>query len=130
MPKIKLLVVEDEENIHELYKASLGPDMFETRYVFNGKEALDIYQAWRPDMIVLDIWMPIMTGYLVLQEIRNTMKDKTTTIIMSTSATNSQDISDCLQFGIQGYIMKPFNLKEIGNKIVQYYQQHKSPTIQ
>jgi response regulator of citrate/malate metabolism len=71
----------------------------------------------------LDIWMPIMTGYLVLQEIRNTLNDVSTTIIMSTSASNSHDIKDCIKFGIQGYILKPFKLEEVGNKIVHYFQQ-------
>ena len=126
MSRIKILVAEDDEGILELYKASLGDTTFEKRFANSGKEALAIYQAWRPDIIVLDIWMPLMTGYLALQEIRGVMNDKATTIIMSTSASNNNDIKDCLKFDIQGYILKPFKLAEIGTKIIQYYQQHKT----
>jgi DNA-binding response OmpR family regulator len=129
MGRIKILIVEDEKNIHDMYSASLGQDMFEARFAFNGKDALEIYQAWHPDIIVLDIWMPIMTGYLVLQEIRNTLNDVSTTIIMSTSASNSHDIKDCIKFGIQGYILKPFKLEEVGNKIVHYFQQKQATQL-
>jgi CheY-like chemotaxis protein len=71
--------------------------MFDARFTNNGKDALESYQVWHPDIIVLDIWMPVMTGYLALQEIRNIMKDRLTTIIISTLATNNHDIKYCVK---------------------------------
>jgi len=44
--------------------------MFDVRFTNNGKDALESYQVWYPDIIVLDIWMPVMTGYLVLLTLR------------------------------------------------------------
>lgn len=126
MGKIKILVAEDEPNLLQLYSISLRETIFERRFATNGKEALSLYQSWQPDIILLDIWMPVMTGYLVLQEIRSARADKVTTIIMATSASNENDIKDCLQFDVQGYILKPFHVEEVSTKIVQYYQQHKS----
>ena len=133
MRRLRILIVEDDKNIHDLYSTSLaqvGHDKIQARFALNGKEALEIYQAWHPDILVLDIWMPVMTGYLVLQEIRNAFADDSTTVIMSTSAANSTDIKDCIKFGIQGYILKPFTVEEVGNKIMHYFENHRGKVLQ
>jgi CheY-like chemotaxis protein len=96
--------------------------MFETVYATNGKDAMELYHSWHPDIIVLDIMLPIMTGYSVLKEIREELEDKKTTIIMATSLQGKEDIADCSRVGIQGYITKPFKYKEIGNQVIKCYQ--------
>jgi DNA-binding response OmpR family regulator len=124
------LIAEDDAMIVTLYEEGLGDEMFDKRFAVSGKAALEIYSEWHPDIIILDIMMPIMTGYSVLKTIRTELKDDETTIIMSTSLSNSRDIQDCLQLGIQGYIVKPFSLKEIGNRVISSFQQHKSSLMQ
>jgi CheY-like chemotaxis protein len=121
--KIKILLVDDDKSIQDLYDQGLGNDIFAKRFAGNGKEALEIYDEWNPDVIVLDIMMPVMAGYLVLREIRGKRDDKSTTIIMATASTDSQDIRECITLGIQGYIIKPFKLKEIGDTLLRYIQQ-------
>jgi CheY-like chemotaxis protein len=123
MREIKILLVDDDKSIQDLYDQGLGNDIFAKRFAGNGKEALEIYDAWNPDVIVLDIMMPVMAGYLVLREIRGKRDDKSTAIIMATASTDSQDIRDCITLGIQGYIIKPFKLKEIGDTLLRYIQQ-------
>jgi CheY-like chemotaxis protein len=120
MGEIKILLVDDDKNIQDLYDAGLGNDRFTKRFAINGSEALEIYREWHPDVIVLDIMMPVMAGYSVLREIRHKRGDQSTIIIMATASTDSQDIRDCIALGIQGYIIKPFKLKEIGATILQY----------
>jgi CheY-like chemotaxis protein len=122
MNEIKILLVDDDKSIQVLYDKGLENTIFAKRFAGNGKEALEIYHAWHPDVIVLDIIMPVMAGYSVLQEIRSKQEDKSTIIIMATSSTDSQDIRDCITLGVQGYIIKPFKLKEIGNTILHYIQ--------
>lgn len=129
MSKIKILVVEDDESIRDLYDMGLSKDMFEKRFAMNGQDALDIYKAWQPDIIVLDIVMPVMTGYSVLQEIRENAGDNKTTIIMSSSMSTKDDMRDCSKLGIQGYITKPFKYKEVGNIIINCYQNPKPLSI-
>ena len=73
--------------------------------------------------------MPVMTGYSVLQEIRENAGDKKTTIIMSSSMSTKDDMRDCSKLGIQGYITKPFKYKEIGNTIIQCFQNAKTLSI-
>jgi DNA-binding response OmpR family regulator len=122
MSKIKLLIAEDDESTLALYDKGLSKDMFEKRFAMNGQDALDIYHAWKPDIVVLDIVMPVMTGYSVLQEIRENAGDNKTTIIMASSMSTKDDMRDCSKLGIQGYITKPFKFKEIGNIIINCFQ--------
>ncbi len=129
MSKVKLLLVDDDKNIQDLYDKGLGSALFTKRFAGDGKEALEIYDAWHPDVIVLDIVMPVMAGYAVLQEIRSKRDDKSTRIIMATASTDSQDIRDCITLGIQGYIIKPFKLKEIGDMILRYIQQDEGKSV-
>lgn len=125
MSEIKILLVDDDKSIQDLYDKGLENSVFTKRFAGNGKEALEIYCAWHPDVIVLDIMMPVKAGYSVLQEIRSKRDDKSTVIIMATASTDSQDIRDCITLGVQGYIIKPFKLKEIGDTILHYIQQDK-----
>jgi DNA-binding response OmpR family regulator len=130
MNNLKTLIVEDDKSVQLLYDKALPSDVFEKRFCENGVEALEIYESWNPDIIILDVFLPIMTGYSVLKAIRKEFKDKKSTIIMATSLKNEEHIKDCMKLGIQGYIVKPFKYRKvyeaIHNKITEYYQRHKS----
>ena len=128
MSEIKILIVDDDKNIQDLYDEGLANTMFTKQFAGDGEEALKIYDTWHPDVIVLDLLMPLMAGHAVLREIRQTRRDRSTIIIMATASTDSQDIRDCVTLGIQGYIIKPFKLKEIGATILQYIQQNRKPS--
>ncbi len=122
MSEIKILLVDDDKSIHDLYNEGLANTVFAKQFASNGEEALKIYDTWHPDVIVLDLQMPLMSGYEVLREIRHARGDKSTKVIMATASTSSQDIRDCINLGIQGYIIKPFKIKEISNTILHYIQ--------
>lgn len=122
MNRLKILIVEDDEKLHPVYDAGLPDETFEKRFASDGMDALQSYHSWKPDVIVLDILLPKMTGYSLLKEIRTTLNDTSTAIIMSTSLAEKTDVMDCIALGIQGYIIKPFKVKEIGNSVMQYYQ--------
>ena len=119
--KIKVLVVEDDTSTQLLYDKGLFNQVFEKRMVASGKEALLVYNDWHPDIIILDIQLPEMTGDQVLKAIRTTINDKKTTIVMATSKSGSEDVMSCMNLGIEGYIVKPFSLQEVGVKILAYY---------
>jgi DNA-binding response OmpR family regulator len=120
--KIKILIVEDSPNINLLYHRGLPDGIFEKRFVANGHDALVSYNEWQPDIIILDIMLPVMTGYSVLKEIRGKFHDMSTTIIMSTSLNKKEDVTLMMKQGIQGYIVKPFSVREIGERILRYYE--------
>ena len=119
--KIKILIVEDDYTTQLLYEKGLFNQVFDKKMASSGKEGLLIYNEWHPDIIVLDIQMPEMTGDQVLKEIRATSDDKKTTIVMATSRSSSSDVMSCMKLGIEGYVVKPFSLREIGTKILSYY---------
>jgi CheY-like chemotaxis protein len=122
MDKLKMLIAEDDISTQALYHKGLTDNVFEKRFASNGTEALEIYESWSPDIIILDIYMPYMTGYSLLMKIRNDFEDNKTTIIMATSAHKKDDIQDCMNLGIQGYILKPFNFKKIEAEILMCCQ--------
>jgi len=119
--KIKILIVEDDHTTQLLYDKGLFDQLFDKKIVASGKEALHAYNEWHPEIIILDIYLPEMTGYQVLQAIRTTFEDRKTTIVMATSLSGSEDVKSCMKLGIEGYIIKPFSLREIGAKILAYY---------
>ena len=129
MKKLKVLVAEDEGATLAVYKnKALDETVFETSFAENGKEALEKYNAWEPDIILLDIYMPVITGFTVLKEIRQNILDTSTVIIMVTSLSEKEDILQCLEMGIQGYIVKPFDVRSLTKRILEYYEKAKSST--
>ena len=119
--KIKILIVEDDHSTQSLYDKGIFDQIFDKKMVVSGKDAIFVYDEWRPDIIVLDIYLPEMTGFQVLKEIRTTFKDRKTTIVMATALSGSEDVRSCINLGIEGYIIKPFPFREIGAKILGYY---------
>ena len=120
--KKKILIAEDDKTIQKLYQLSFSIILFDVRMASDGEEALTIYREWQPDIILLDHGLPIKNGYQVLKTIRDT--DKTTTIIMVTSAADKENIIACAKQNIQGYVVKPFKTGEIAQKAVQLYNAH------
>lgn len=117
-----MLVVEDNRQIQRIYKIGLYDSVFEKRFAENGIEALEIYDNWRPDIIVLDIMLPGMSGYALLKEIRDERGDWTTAVIMASCISGSDAVMEFLKLGIQGYLVKPFTHNQVGCKILGYYQ--------
>lgn len=123
--KLKVLIVEDDESLLNLYDAAVSSDLFEKRLVADGRLAMENYKSWHPDVIVLDIFLPDMSGCSILEAIRNSAGDKETTIIISSSTDEKKDMEACRKLGIQGYIVKPFAYKEINDKILAAYRDGK-----
>lgn len=120
---MKILAVEDEEVTRQLIRVGLKDgERFDLRIAGNGEDGLVEYKRFRPHIILLDIVMPHMTGYSVLQTIRTTLADPTTTIVMLSSVADRKEIVACARFGIQGYIIKPFQTKTLAETVLRYHQ--------
>lgn len=120
---MKVLLVDDSKLVLDLYNLGLSDDLYDKKTVVNGREAVEIYQSWRPDLIVLDIIMPEVTGFTALKQIRELEKanGRHTAIVMATALSDKSDIVDCARIGIQGYIIKPFKHGEIAARLEGYY---------
>jgi CheY-like chemotaxis protein len=125
MPKLKLLIAEDSKAMQSFYRKELPGDLYEQKIVSDGEQALEEYKAWRPDIVLLDMNMPVMNGYQTLKTIREGCRDRSTTIIVVTSASEKDDVIACAKLCIQGYIVKPFKAEAISKAILHNHQQKK-----
>ena len=122
MEKLKVLVAEDDKATQKLYDRFLAEEFFDLRLAKTGGQALEIYRTWQPEVIILDLMLPEISGYIVLQEIREDLQNKTIPIIISSSLSKRDDILSCAKLGVQGYLGKPINWKEIGFRVLDYFQ--------
>jgi len=110
MDKTKILIVDDDTNIADLISMYLNKEGYETREVYNGKKALDLFSTFTPNMVLLDIMLPEMDGYEVCRELRRISK---VPIIMLTAKGETFDKVLGLELGADDYIVKPFEPKEL-----------------
>ncbi|MEA2030721.1 MAG: response regulator transcription factor [candidate division Zixibacteria bacterium] len=105
----KVLIVEDEKDIHELIVYNLKQEGYELISAFNGAEAFEKAISERPDLILLDIMLPIMNGLDVCRELKSNDKTAHIPIVMLTAKNEDVDIITGLELGADDYITKPFS---------------------
>lgn len=108
--KQKILIVDDDMHIAELISLYVEKEGFETKEVYDGREAIQAASAFQPDLILLDLMLPGMDGYQVCTEIRKTSH---VPIIMLTAKGETFDKVLGLELGADDYIVKPFDPKEL-----------------
>lgn len=106
----KVLIVEDDGNIAELLQLYLKKEGFETAVAGDGGKGLESFHTFQPDLVMLDIMLPVMDGWTVCEKIRETDK---TPIIMLTAKGETLDKVSGLEMGADDYITKPFEMKEV-----------------
>ena len=106
----KVLIVEDDSNIAELLHLYLEKEGFETAVAGDGGKGVELFRSFRPDLVLLDIMLPVMDGWSVLKKIRENDK---TPVIMLTAKGETQDKVAGLEGGADDYIVKPFEMKEV-----------------
>ena len=105
-----ILVVEDDHNISDLIHMYLVKEGFDVRIAGDGGKAIEEFQKEVPDLILLDIMLPVMDGWAVCAKIRETSK---VPIIMLTAKSEVFDRIQGLEMGADDYIVKPFEMKEV-----------------
>ena len=105
-----ILVVEDDRNISDLIQMYLVKEGFEVRIAADGGKAIAEFQKSVPDLILLDIMLPVLDGWSVLRTIR---QESAVPVIMLTAKGETQDKVTGLHQGADDYITKPFDMKEV-----------------
>ena len=105
-----ILVVEDDRNICDLIHMYLVKEGFDVRIAGDGGKAIEEFQKQVPDLILLDIMLPVMDGWSVCAKIRETSK---VPIIMLTAKGEVFDRIQGLEMGADDYVVKPFEMKEL-----------------
>ena len=106
----KVLIVEDDSNIAELLHLYLDKEGFETAVASDGGKGVELFRSFCPDLVLLDIMLPVMDGWAVCRKIREESK---TPIIMLTAKGETTDKVSGLEMGADDYIVKPFEMKEV-----------------
>ena len=107
-----ILVVDDDPNIRKMIIAALRREGYDFAEAPNGREALDIMRAQHPSVVVLDLMMPIVSGWEVLQERANDPEIRDIPVII-VSASRSPEIATAVDKGICAFLPKPFDISTL-----------------
>ena len=129
IPRKTILVAEDDARNRRLFRAILSAKGYELIEAVNGREAVDLARECTPDLILLDIQMPVMDGFEALK----TLKDDADTADIATWALTSYampgDKERILQAGCDGYIMKPIDVPSFVQRIERHFANKGEPDI-
>ncbi len=106
----KILIVEDESHIAEGVAFNLRKEGFEVKIAVNGVEALDFWQSYKPDLLILDLMLPLLDGFGVLEQVRK-VNQKIPILILS-ARNQAADKLRGFKEGVDDYLTKPFELDE------------------
>lgn len=109
----KILTCDDEKHIVRLIQVNLERQGYEVITAFNGAECLEKVKEDRPDLIVLDVMMPEMTGFEVLDALKQNPETENIPVIMLTARAQDSDVLRGWQSGVECYLTKPFNPMEL-----------------
>lgn len=104
--KKKILLVEDDEALANVYKSRLDIEGFETEWVGNGEDALAASMKFKPDLVLLDAMMPKISGFDVLDILRNTPETAGIHVIMLTALSQPKDKERAESLGVDDYLVK------------------------
>jgi DNA-binding response OmpR family regulator len=102
----KILLVEDDDALANVYQTRLAAEGFDVRRVPNGEEALATALEYHPDLIVLDVMMPKVSGFDVLDILRNTPETTNVKVIMLTALSQDSDKERAESLGVDDYLVK------------------------
>ncbi|MBS2035538.1 response regulator [bacterium] len=117
----KILVVDDDEHILRSLSQYLELEDFNVVSASSGPEALTLFQQEKPDLLVLDVMMPGMDGFQVLEKLRNDPETASVPVLMLTARDQHNDILKGYQMGATSYLVKPFNLDELVEAIREVF---------
>lgn len=124
--KQKILVVDDEAMICRILATRLSMVGYQVLTAADGKEALEVFAANNPDLVVLDVMMPQLDGYAVCEQIRETSE---VPIIMLTALSDVADRITGLKLGADDYLTKPFSPKELEARIAAILRRVERPAV-
>ncbi len=102
----KILLVEDDDNLASVYETRLQAEGFDLKRVPNGEDALAAAVAYKPDLILLDVMMPKVSGFDVLDILRNTPETTNIRVIMLTALSQESDRQRAESLGVDDYLVK------------------------
>ncbi len=109
----KILIVDDEPDVVTLIARTLTTEGFDVLSAYDGIGALDIAESESPDLILLDIMMPMMSGYEVCQQLKANPRTETIPVLCLSSAHTPDARAKCKEVGAAALVLKPFSPAEL-----------------
>jgi len=125
----RVLAVDDEEDILELVRYNLQREGFRVTTVSSGEKALASARAETPDVVLLDLMLPGLSGYEVCRQLKGDPQTKAIPIVMLTAKGEESDIVAGLELGAEDYITKPFSPKILTARLRAVLRRVKEPTV-
>lgn len=119
-PLYRILVVEDRWENSQLLIKLLTPLGFEVRAAENGLQGVALWKSWEPDLIWMDMGMPVMDGYEATKQIKSQLKGQATVIIALTASALEEERSIILSAGCDDFMRKPFQVSVLFEKLAQH----------
>lgn len=102
----KIAIIEDDSVISQMYRMKFEADGFDVQVANNGKDGIDLVREFQPDIVLLDISMPVMNGDVALKSIRKEEWGKTVPVLILTNLGEEEAPKDIRSLGIESYIVK------------------------
>jgi DNA-binding response OmpR family regulator len=128
LPKVKILIIEDDAFLAGMYVTKLGMEHFLTELGSDGKTGLEKAKRFRPDLILLDILLPKMNGFDVLKALKKSPDTRHIPVILLTNLGQKSDVLKGLELGADDYLIKAhFMPSEVVDKIKQVLERPHAP---
>lgn len=109
----RILIVDDETDLVRLVRYNLEKELFEVFVAYDGKGALSQIRAHSPDLLILDLMLPDMSGFQICQQIKQEVSTQNIPVIMLTARSSETDRVTGFESGADDYVVKPFSPKEL-----------------
>jgi two-component system phosphate regulon response regulator PhoB len=105
----KLLIVDDEDGLRSLVRMTLDSEGYQILEAQEGGHALELARAHHPDLVLLDVMLPDLSGFEICRQIKSDPLMASTTVLMLTAKAQESDLGEAETAGADGYFVKPFS---------------------
>jgi CheY-like chemotaxis protein len=119
----KLLIADDEEGVRSLVRMTLESEDYEILEAADGKQALEMVRAHRPDLVLLDVMMPEMDGLEACRAIKGDESTASTTVVLLTAKAQEADLQSGWDAGADDYFTKPFSPVALLRKVGEVFEE-------
>ena len=113
----KVLSIDDNRDIHTVLKVRFEDAGYQFESAFSGQEGLDKVKSYAPDVVLLDIMMPVMDGYEVLSRMKSDDATRNVPVIMLSAKRQREDVMKAVGLGAKDYLVKPVDFKRLLEKV-------------
>lgn len=117
-----ILVADDDPDILSIVSMSLETQGYAIHKATNGREAVDLAKQYHPDLILMDMMMPVVSGYEAVRELKADATTRDITVVGLSAKAMATDMERATDVGIDGYITKPFRIAQVLTVVESYLE--------